>query len=79
MAGDFFVFKVAGAAAERGDDLDAVTRIAARANALTRTFGAAFAGCTLRARPSRCSPSTPAPPNSAWASTANRACAPPAT
>ncbi|MFC9741166.1 dihydroxyacetone kinase family protein [Streptomyces noursei] len=47
VAGDFFVFKVAGAAAERGDDLDAVTRIAARANALTRTFGAAFAGCTL--------------------------------
>lgn len=47
VAGDFFVFKVAGAAAERGDDLDAVTRIATRANALTRTFGAAFAGCTL--------------------------------
>ncbi|MGW7489702.1 dihydroxyacetone kinase family protein [Streptomyces sp. NPDC054786] len=47
VAGDFFVFKVAGAAAERGDDLDAVTRLAARANALTRTFGAAFAGCTL--------------------------------
>ncbi|MER7984659.1 dihydroxyacetone kinase family protein [Streptomyces noursei] len=47
VAGDFFVFKVAGAAAERGDDLDAVTRIASRANALTRTFGAAFAGCTL--------------------------------
>ncbi|MFF2810066.1 dihydroxyacetone kinase family protein [Streptomyces sp. NPDC058000] len=47
VAGDFFVFKVAGAAAERGDDLAAVTRIATRANALTRTFGAAFAGCTL--------------------------------
>ncbi|MEU7637169.1 dihydroxyacetone kinase family protein [Streptomyces sp. NPDC039016] len=47
VAGDFFVFKVAGAAAERGDDLDTVTRIATRANALTRTFGAAFAGCTL--------------------------------
>ncbi|MFG2136210.1 dihydroxyacetone kinase family protein [Streptomyces sp. NPDC048650] len=47
VAGDFFVFKVAGAAAERGDDLDAVARLAARANAMTRTFGAAFAGCTL--------------------------------
>ncbi|MGW0736062.1 dihydroxyacetone kinase family protein [Streptomyces sp. NPDC002851] len=47
VAGDFFVFKVAGAAAERGDDLDTVTRLARRANAMTRTFGAAFAGCTL--------------------------------
>ncbi|MFH8408231.1 dihydroxyacetone kinase family protein [Streptomyces sp. NPDC018019] len=47
VAGDFFVFKVAGAAAERGDDLAGVARLAARANALTRTFGAAFAGCTL--------------------------------
>lgn len=47
VAGDFFVFKIAGAAAERGDDLAGVARIAARANAMTRTFGAAFAGCTL--------------------------------
>ncbi|GAA0487081.1 dihydroxyacetone kinase family protein [Streptomyces olivaceiscleroticus] len=47
VAGDFFVFKVAGAAAERGDDLDGVARVAARANAMTRTFGAAFSGCTL--------------------------------
>ncbi|MEV0372612.1 dihydroxyacetone kinase family protein [Streptomyces sp. NPDC050636] len=47
VAGDFFVFKVAGAAAERGDDLAEVARLAARANAMTRTFGAAFAGCTL--------------------------------
>ncbi|MFI9027137.1 dihydroxyacetone kinase family protein [Streptomyces sp. NPDC053560] len=47
VAGDFFVFKVAGAAAERGDDLAGVTRLAARANAMTRTFGAAFSGCTL--------------------------------
>ncbi|MFI7098265.1 dihydroxyacetone kinase family protein [Streptomyces sp. NPDC050161] len=47
VAGDFFVFKVAGAAAERGDDLEGVARAAAHANAMTRTFGAAFAGCTL--------------------------------
>ncbi|MEU4200286.1 dihydroxyacetone kinase family protein [Streptomyces sp. NPDC045470] len=47
VAGDFFVFKVAGAAAERGDDLAAVARAAEHANAMTRTFGAAFAGCTL--------------------------------
>ncbi|WP_030257998.1 dihydroxyacetone kinase family protein [Streptomyces violens] len=47
VAGDFFVFKVAGAAAERGDDLEGVTALAARANAMTRTFGAAFSGCTL--------------------------------
>ncbi|GAU65618.1 dihydroxyacetone kinase [Streptomyces sp. NBRC 110611] len=47
VAGAFFAFKVAGAAAERGDDLDTVARLATRANELTRTFGAAFAGCTL--------------------------------
>ncbi|MFK4107474.1 dihydroxyacetone kinase family protein [Streptomyces sp. NPDC002176] len=47
VAGGFFVFKVAGAAAERGDDLDTVAGLAARANSMTRTFGAAFAGCTL--------------------------------
>ena len=47
VAGDLCVFKVAGAAAERGDDLDAVAAVAARANAATRTFGAAFDGCTL--------------------------------
>ncbi|MFE6688315.1 dihydroxyacetone kinase family protein [Streptomyces sp. NPDC057743] len=47
VAGDLFVFKVAGAAAERGDDLDSVAHLAARANDHTRTFAAAFAGCTL--------------------------------
>ncbi|UWD83927.1 dihydroxyacetone kinase family protein [Curtobacterium flaccumfaciens] len=47
IAGDLCVFKVAGAAAERGDDLDAVTAIAARANDRTRSFGVAFSGCSL--------------------------------
>ena len=47
VAGDFFVFKIAGAAADRGDDLDGVFAAAAKANANTRTFGAAFGGCTL--------------------------------
>ncbi|GAA3556427.1 L-erythrulose 1-kinase [Amycolatopsis ultiminotia] len=47
VAGDFLVFKIAGAAAERGYDLDAVHGIAAKANSRTRTFGVAFGGCTL--------------------------------
>ncbi|MDR6573345.1 dihydroxyacetone kinase [Curtobacterium sp. 320] len=47
IAGDLCVFKVAGAAAERGDDLDAVTTIAERANDRTRSFGVAFSGCSL--------------------------------
>ncbi|MGN6407406.1 MAG: dihydroxyacetone kinase family protein [Curtobacterium sp.] len=47
IAGDLCVFKVAGAAAERGDDLDAVTAIAERANDRTRSFGVAFSGCSL--------------------------------
>lgn len=47
IAGDFAVFKIAGAAAERGDDLDAVERIARAANDRTRTLGVAFGGCTF--------------------------------
>jgi len=47
IAGDFFVFKIAGAAAARGDSLDEVERLARKANARTRSFGVAFSGCTL--------------------------------
>jgi len=47
VAGDLVVFKVAGAAAEAGYDLDAVEAVASRANDRTRSFGAAFDGCTL--------------------------------
>ncbi|MEK6344129.1 MAG: dihydroxyacetone kinase subunit DhaK, partial [Curtobacterium sp.] len=42
IAGDLCVFKVAGAAAERGDDLDTVAAVAERANDRTRSFGVAF-------------------------------------
>ena len=47
IAGDLTVFKVAGAAADRGDSLDEVTRLANLANDRTRSLGVAFAGCTL--------------------------------
>lgn len=47
VAGDLFVFKVAAAAAERGDSLDVVEAIARRANERTRSLGVAFDGCTL--------------------------------
>jgi D-erythrulose 4-kinase len=47
IAGDFVVFKVAGAAAEAGYDLDDVERIARRANDRTRTMGVGLAGCTM--------------------------------
>ena len=47
IAGDFVVFKVAGAAAEAGYDLDGVERVARHANDRTRTLGVAFAGCTM--------------------------------
>jgi dihydroxyacetone kinase len=47
IAGDFFVFKLAGASAARGDTLDEVERLAQKANDCTRSFGVAFAGCTL--------------------------------
>ncbi len=47
VAGDLAVFKIAGAAAEAGQPLDEVERIARLANARTRSFGVAFGGCTL--------------------------------
>lgn len=47
VAGDLVVFKVAGAAADRGLPLGEVTRLAELANERTRSFGVAFAGCTL--------------------------------
>ncbi|MFE6935972.1 dihydroxyacetone kinase family protein [Streptomyces sp. NPDC057699] len=47
VAGDLVVFKTAAAAAEAGQPLDEVTRIAELANARTRSFGVAFSGCTL--------------------------------
>ncbi|WP_055589095.1 dihydroxyacetone kinase family protein [Peterkaempfera griseoplana] len=47
IAGDFTVFKVAGAAAEEGLDLDGVERAARHANDRTFSFGVAFAGCTM--------------------------------
>jgi dihydroxyacetone kinase len=47
IAGDLLVFKIAGAAAEAGCDLDEVERVARKANARTRSLGIAFGGCTL--------------------------------
>jgi dihydroxyacetone kinase len=47
VAGDLLVFKITGAAAEAGLDLDAVAAVGARANAATVSFGVAFDGCTL--------------------------------
>ncbi|WP_374975879.1 dihydroxyacetone kinase family protein [Microbacterium trichothecenolyticum] len=47
IAGIVCVFHIAGAAAERGDTIDEVERLAAHANSRTRSHGVAFAGCTL--------------------------------
>lgn len=47
IAGDFYVFKVAGASAERGDLLDDVEAFTRLANDRTRSFGVAFSGCRL--------------------------------
>ena len=47
IAGGFYVYKIAGASAARGDDLATVEAFARRANARTKSVGIAFAGCTL--------------------------------
>jgi dihydroxyacetone kinase len=47
IAGTFTVYKLAGAAAEEGADLDEVERVMRAANSATHSFGVAFDGCTL--------------------------------
>ncbi|MCW2803017.1 MAG: D-erythrulose kinase [Propionibacteriaceae bacterium] len=47
IAGTFTVYKIAGAAAEDGADLDEVERVMRAANAATYSFGVAFDGCTM--------------------------------
>jgi dihydroxyacetone kinase len=47
IAGDLMVFKIAGAAAAEGHNLDAVEAYAIRANERTRSMGVAFGGTTL--------------------------------
>ncbi|QIS19451.1 dihydroxyacetone kinase family protein [Nocardia terpenica] len=47
IAGNVVVYKIAGAAAEAGYDLDDVVRVARLANDRTRSLGVAFAGVTL--------------------------------
>jgi dihydroxyacetone kinase-like protein len=47
VAGTVLVEKIAGAAAERGDDLDAVAAVATRVNSLTRTMGVALTAPTV--------------------------------
>ena len=47
VGGTVLVEKIAGAAAERGDDLDAVAAIGDRVNANVRTMGVALSACTV--------------------------------
>jgi len=47
IAGDFFVFKIAGAAADRMQTLDEVEAVTRKANRLTATMGVALGACSL--------------------------------
>ena len=47
VAGTIFVEKIAGAAAERGDTLEEVVRIATKVNEQTRSMGLALGPCTV--------------------------------
>ncbi|MBF4573477.1 dihydroxyacetone kinase subunit DhaK [Herbiconiux sp. VKM Ac-1786] len=47
VAGTVLVEKIAGAAAERGDDLDAVAAIATKVNGQVRTMGVALTPCVV--------------------------------
>jgi len=46
VAGNFFVIKAVGAAAEAGADLDEIVRIGEKVNSVTRTMGIALTACT---------------------------------
>ena len=50
VAGNFFVMKAVGAAAEEGADLDEVVRIGEKVNSVTRTMGMALTACTPPAK-----------------------------
>lgn len=47
IAGTLTVYKIGGAVADSGADLDSVERVMRAANAATFSFGVAFSGCTL--------------------------------
>jgi dihydroxyacetone kinase len=47
IAGDFFVFKIAGTSADQGRSLDEVAALAEQTNLRTRSLGVAFEGCTV--------------------------------
>ncbi|HEX7406582.1 MAG TPA: dihydroxyacetone kinase subunit DhaK [Candidatus Binatia bacterium] len=46
VAGNFFVIKAVGAAAERGAELDELVALGTRVNGVTRTMGVALSSCT---------------------------------
>lgn len=50
VAGNFFVMKAVGAAAEAGADLDELVRIGEHVNSVTRTMGIALTPCTPPAK-----------------------------
>ena len=50
VAGNFFVIKALGAAAERGDDLESLVALGERVNSVTRSMGMALTSCTPPAK-----------------------------
>ncbi len=50
VAGNFFVIKAVGAAAERGAELEELVRIGKHVNSVTRTMGMALTSCTPPAK-----------------------------
>jgi len=53
VAGDIIVFKIMGASADAGYDIDAVEAVSRKANDRTRSFGIAFDGCALPGSPEK--------------------------
>jgi dihydroxyacetone kinase len=75
IAGIFFLYKVAGAAAAAGASLDEVVAVVERAATGTRTMGVALSPCTIPRPACRRSSCRSGRWRSGWGSTASRACA----
>jgi phosphoenolpyruvate---glycerone phosphotransferase subunit DhaK len=74
IAGIFFLYKVAGAAAAAGLDLQSVARVTHRTAACVRSMGIALSPCIVPPSATRLSNFRPGTWRSAWAFTENRVC-----
>ena len=75
VAGNFFVIKACGAAAQEGRSLEQVAEVGKKVNSVVRSMGLALTGCTPPAKGKPIFERRTTRSKSTWASTANQAAA----